>query len=68
MVLTKESLETTFGKGNVWTTEELCDEFEVVSFLAPIAFVRRRSDGIRGVVQFIHSPRFYFDFEEVDHV
>lgn len=49
-----------------YTTEELCEEFDVISFLAPFVFVKRRSDGQTGSLYFKHSPRLYFDFEECD--
>jgi len=44
----------------VWTTDELREEFEVESFAAPFAMVRRKSDGKKGSVTFQHQPRFYF--------
>jgi hypothetical protein len=37
-------------------------DFEVLGFAAPFAVVRRRSDGQRGSLEFIHSPRVYFGF------
>ena len=58
--ITKEELEKEYG--TVWTTDELGDDFEVISFLAPYAIVRRLADNKKGSVQFIHRPRFYFDF------
>ena len=45
-----------------WTTEELERDFEVVQFLAPYVVVRRRADGVEGVLEFTHSPRLYFGF------
>lgn len=57
----REFLENLHGE--VWNTQELQEEFEVLGFLAPYCIVRRRSDGIRGSVMFQHSPRFYFHFE-----
>jgi hypothetical protein len=47
-----------------WTTEELTRDFEVISFLAPFVFVRRRADGVEGLLEFRHSPRVYFGFTE----
>jgi hypothetical protein len=35
-------------------------EFEVQGFMAPYVVARRRSDGVRGSLEFTHSPRFYF--------
>lgn len=48
--------------GNVWTTDKLTEEFEVVGFLAPLVVVRRRSDGQMGSLEFQGNPRFYFNF------
>jgi hypothetical protein len=48
--------------GEVWNTREVQEEFEVLSFMAPFCFVRRRSDYKTGTVQFEHMPRFYFNF------
>jgi hypothetical protein len=48
----------------VWTTDELCAEFEVIGFLAPLVVVRRRSDGARGTLWFQHSPRLYASWRE----
>ena len=48
--------------GQVWNTEELSRDFEVLGFLAPLVVVRRRSDGAKGSLYFQHIPRFYFGF------
>ncbi len=48
--------------GPVWNTSELSVHFEVIGFLAPLVIVRRRSDGVKGSLQFQNSPRFYFRF------
>ena len=45
-----------------WTTEELKRDFEVLGFLAPFVAVRRKSDGVKGSLEFVHSPRVYFGF------
>jgi hypothetical protein len=45
-----------------WTTEEMSRDFSVQSFMAPFVFVTRRADGVRGTLEFTHSPRFYFNF------
>lgn len=57
----REYLEAKHGQ--VWTTSELSQCFDVLGFMAPIVVVRRRSDGVKGSVMFQHSPRFYFSFE-----
>ena len=48
--------------GQVWDTQELGRDYEVIGFLAPLVMVRRRSDGIVGSLMFQHEPRFYFGF------
>ena len=48
----------------MWSTDQLREEFEVVGFLAPFVSVIRRSDGAKGVMCFTHSPRWYWGFEE----
>lgn len=56
----RASLEQQYGQ--VWDADELKDEFEVLGFAAPLAVVRRREDGVKGSLEFQHSPRFYFNF------
>ena len=58
---TRESLEAQYGQ--VWTTEELSEDFEVIGFMAPLAVVRRKADGVKGSVEFQHQPRMYFNFK-----
>lgn len=50
--------------GQVWDTDELGKEFNVVGFMAPFCVVMRKSDGVKGTVEFQHSPRLYFNFTE----
>jgi hypothetical protein len=57
----REALEAQYGQ--VWSTDELACDFEVIGFMAPICVVKRRSDGLKGSVEFQHSPRFYFNFQ-----
>ena len=56
----REALEAEHGQ--VWSTQELRQEFEVIGFMAPHVVVRRKSDGRKGSLEFQHSPRFYFGF------
>jgi len=49
--------------GQVWDTEELGRDFEVVGFLAPFVVVKRRSDGATGSLEFQHQPRWFFNFQ-----
>ena len=46
--------------GQVWSTTELQEEFEVIGFAAPLVVATRKSDGTKGSLMFQHSPRFYF--------
>lgn len=48
--------------GQVWNTEELARDYEVLGFLAPYVVVRRKADGQLGSLVFQHAPRIYFDF------
>lgn len=45
-----------------WNTEELARDFTVHSFSAPFVIVTRKADGVRGTMEFVHMPRFYFGF------
>jgi hypothetical protein len=47
------------------TTDEMLALFTVVAFSAPLVIVIRKSDGVKGTLQFSHSPRRYFDFVQV---
>lgn len=49
--------------GQTWDTAELQRDYSVVGFLAPYVVVVRKSDNVRGVLQFTHNPRVYFGFE-----
>lgn len=55
-------LEGRYGK--VWDTQQIRDEFEVIGFMAPFVVAKRKSDGVKGSIQFQHSPRFYFNWQE----
>ena len=57
----REALEAKHGE--VWDTQQLRDDFDVLGFLAPYIGVRRKSDGVKGSLTFQHDPRFYFDFK-----
>ena len=57
----REALEAEHGQ--VWSTEELQQDFEALGFMAPFIVVRRRSDGTKGSLEFQHSDRFYFNFK-----
>jgi len=57
----REALEALHGQ--VWNTDELSQDFEVLGFGAPIIAVRRKADDIKGSLYFQHRPRFYYSFE-----
>lgn len=46
----------------VWSKAEFEQLFDTTSENPPYVDVVRRSDGVRGTVMFIDSPRFYFTF------
>ena len=48
--------------GETWTDAELLRDFGVQFFDGPRVHVIRKSDGARGTVAFIDTPRFYFSF------
>lgn len=52
--------------GQVWNTDELTRDFEVLGFMAPFVVVRRKADGKKGSLMFQHSPRFYFSYCPTD--
>ena len=58
----RAELESRYGQ--VWSTTELQEDFEVLDFQAPLVVVRRKSDDRLGSLFFQHQPRFYFDFKE----
>jgi len=57
----REALEAEHGQ--VWNTDQMCNDFEAIGFMAPLVIVRRRSDGVKGSLMFQHNPRFYFGFQ-----
>lgn len=57
----REYLEAQHGQ--VWDTNQLQEDFDVLGFMAPIIAVRRKSDGVKGSLFFQHGPRFYFNFQ-----
>ena len=61
--MTREALEAKYEK--VWNTQELQRDFDVLAFAYCYCIVRRKSDNVKGSLDFQHDPRFYFDFKEV---
>lgn len=60
----REALEAQYGQ--VWDTAELSETFEVIGFMSPVVVVRRKSDGVKGSLEFQHNPRYYFSFQPHD--
>ena len=48
--------------GQVWDSEEMRRDFEVLGFCAPWTIVKRRPDGVTGSLEFQHVPRLYWGF------
>ena len=57
----REALEKAHGQ--VWDTNQLADDFEVLGFGAPLVVAVRKSDRVTGSLYFQHMPRFYWGFE-----
>jgi hypothetical protein len=64
MIATGQPQKDLAEAGQTWTTDQLCEEFDVLSFMAPFVTVRRRSDGRLGSLEFTHRPRLYFGWKE----
>ncbi len=60
----REDLENRYGQ--VWDTNQLSEEFQVIGFMAPLIVVQRKSDGVKGSLEFQHSPRLYFNWQGID--
>lgn len=55
----REALGAKYGQ--VWSTDELREDFDVLGFMAPYVVVTRKSDDVRGSLQFQHNPRLWID-------
>lgn len=62
MIETDQPAQDCAAADRRYTTSELSAEFTVIGFLAPFVVVQRKSDGVKGSMQFTHNPRFYFNF------
>ena len=60
---TRLFLEAQYGE--VLTTAQMQEKYEVEGFGGGLCVVRRKSDGARGSLDFTHMPRFYHSFQEV---
>jgi hypothetical protein len=59
--LSREELEQVYGQ--VWDTQQLREDFELLGFMSPLVVVKRRVDGELGSLYFQHMPRFYFNYK-----
>jgi hypothetical protein len=50
--------------GKVWDSSQLRQDFNVMGFLAPFVVVQEKATGKKGSMEFCHSPRFYFNWQE----
>lgn len=57
----REYLEAKHGQ--VWSTDQLQEEFQALGFMAPYVIVKRRSDGVKGSLMFQANPRFFYGFQ-----
>jgi hypothetical protein len=48
--------------GQVWDTQQLQADFDVLGFAAPLILVRQKTTGRMGSLFFQHQPRFYWGF------
>ena len=46
------------------TTAEMMEQFTVLGYMMGFCVVKRKSDGKEGTLDFDHSPRFYYNFQE----
>lgn len=64
----RKRISENFETEAIWNTNELQRDFQVKGFLASYVVVVRKSDGKKGSLAFIHSPRLYFNFKEASDV
>lgn len=48
------------------TTDEMLAEYEVLGFALGFCIVQRKSDGVKGTLDFDHAPRRYHNFVPVN--
>ena len=58
----RNNLESAHGQ--VWSTDEMQEDFEVTGFGYGLCVVKRKSDNQVGSLDFTHLPRFYHSFVE----
>ena len=57
----RAALEIKYGE--VYDTDQLSNTFDVIGFMAPYVVAKRKSDGVKGSLEFQHHPRYYFNFQ-----
>jgi hypothetical protein len=45
------------------TTAQMQEQYEVLGFAYYMCVVKRKSDGVKGTLDFDHSPRVYYNFQ-----
>jgi hypothetical protein len=63
MRILRERHVAEFGADNVFDADQLGEHFTVMGFAAPFVVVVRKSDGVKGSLEFTHHPRLYFNFQ-----
>ena len=63
MIETGQPAADLIAADQTWDTAELGRDFNVIGFMAPFVVVVRKADGVKGSMEFTHSPRFYFNFQ-----
>jgi len=58
----RKALEERYGQ--VWSTDQLREDFIVLAFAAPFIMVREKATGKKGSLEFQHMPRFYWGWQE----
>jgi hypothetical protein len=56
----RAALEAKYGE--VLDTAQMQEKYTILGFSAPYVVVERKSDHVRGSMEFSHSPRFYHSF------
>jgi hypothetical protein len=51
--------------GDSMTRDQAQELYEFVGFAAPFVVVVRKSDRQKGILEFTHNPRVYFNFQAV---
>ena len=52
------------ANGQVWNTDELSRDFEVLGFMAPYVVVKDKATGRKRSLMFQHYPRYYWGWME----